>query len=674
MTSAVRTRAVVAAAGALLTACFAATCWRASLESSLWGDEVYSLVLAAQSPGRVVELSGADWYPPGYYLALSGWMELGRLGDGEPGILWARGLNLLVWALLAVGTWTLSRRLLGPTGGALLAVAVAGGSAATQWAIDLRGYAPVFAAATVGLLLLVLDLVDSYAGGRLLLWTAYGLLAATALWCHLLAIPLFALLGLGWLVCRLRAGGPRRWRGLLPGLGAHLGALVLFLPWLVRVGSQTTALRATRADWMTPASIANLANVFLYWFPLGRLSGPANPPLPGLAVLGVLTVAMPAAALLAAKWRWSPEARPSAASLLAGLGLCVAACFSLLLWLAALFDLAPVFYGPRYPLLAAGLWAAGLTGLALRAGSTFRGRELAVGVALGPWLLAGGIGQFLLARDEPRRGLAGEREAIVAAAVAGGPAFAFPSELIPFFRHTLGPLHLRPIEDLPCSAQGQQAITVVDLNPWPGIDRLRDRLAARAVTGGWLVHSRATQRLPKRQPLVAIHRLKRLDPAALDALCARGWTPQRRAVPARAVAVALAEDQARSDGWSYLEIAPDLAVGRWGSAESGRLRFRGSLSPGRYVVHLAGIRRPQPAPSVEVSIGFEGGVDRRVTAVGPGRMELELPLVVGRKLRDPVLLVHHPTWSPQAALGTSDRRTLTFFFDSAWIEPAPASG
>jgi hypothetical protein len=669
MTSMARLRLPAFLAASFLSLCFVWTCRRASLESTLWADEIFSLTLASQSPARIMELTAADFHPPGYYLALKVWLKLGRLTGGEPGILWARGLNILLWTLLAAGTWIGGRRLLGSGGGALLAAAVCGSAAAAQWAIDLRGYAPVFVASVLGLLLLVIDLVEVDRGSRPRLWTSYGLLAATALWCHLLAIPLFALLSMGWGAWRLIQRRQQGWRGLLPGVGAALGALAVSLPWLLRAANQAAALRATHPVWMTPTSVRNLGSVFLYWFPFGRLTGPANPPLPGLALLGVATLIAPAVVLAESLRHRSREESLSAASALAGLGLSAASGFTCFLWLAARFEFAPVFHGPRYPLLAAGLWAAGLVGASFRGVQASQGSKLVGWLALCPWLLAAGLGQVLLGLDEPRWGLAGERQAVAVAAAE--PTFAFPSELIPFFRQTLAPLRLRRIEDLPCAAKAEAAVSIIGLNPWPAVDRLRDRLVARAIASGSLAGSHEALRLPVGHPFVVIHRLTTLNRSSLSALCERGWTPKRPHVPRDAVAVALPEDQAGSDGWSYLEIGPDLSVGRWGSAAAGRLRFKGEVLPGRYVLHLAGERLAQPAPSVEISFRLDGRAEAPAVVLGNGPMEIELPMLVERRLRNPSLTIRHPTWSPAAALGTSDTRTLTFFFYIAWLQPAP---
>ena len=73
-----------------------------------------------------------------------------------------------------------------------------------------------------------------------------------------------------------------------------------------------------------------------------------------------------------------------------------------------------------------------------------------------------------------------------------------------------------------------------------------------------------------------------------------------------------------------------------------------------YVVHLAGIGAA--AGAVGGLLGLEGETEAGTATSDPGRMELELPLVVEWRFAIPVLVIRHPTWSPQAALSTSDPR------------------
>src|SRR5690349_11992120 len=48
---------------------------------SYWNDEGNSLRLAQRAPAAIIAAAAADIHPPGYYLALSGWLAL--TGDTE---------------------------------------------------------------------------------------------------------------------------------------------------------------------------------------------------------------------------------------------------------------------------------------------------------------------------------------------------------------------------------------------------------------------------------------------------------------------------------------------------------------------------------------------------------------------------------------------------------------
>ena len=658
-------RPALAPLGFLLV-CGGWTIWRAGHGESLWEDEIYSLVLASQTVEQIFEHTSADLHPPGYYLALKAWLKVPRLAGVEPGLLWARGLNVLVWIGLGAVCWLWSRRPADRATGPLLACAVAGSAAATTWAIDLRGYCMVFAAAVLGLLVVTRDLFVEAPRprDRLLPWAVYAAAAALALWVHLLAVPLVGLLFVAWAIgAAVRRRG--RYAALLPGLAAHALAALAIVPWALTAVRQVGSLKAAAPGWMTPASAANLVHVVAYWFPLGRLGTPEEPPIRGLAALGIASFAVPALVLLVRLVRRrGVEPRRAPTAFLALVGLSVGLLFTLLLWAGARWADLPVFHGPRYPLLAAGLWGAGLAGAAALTSAAPWARWL----ALAPWLLCGVVSQALLGFDEPRRGLARDPSAL--GRLAGDRAvFAFPSELIPFVADGLAPLSVRRIEDFPCEA-GREAATIVDLSPWPDVDRLRDRLVRRALSSGRLAAERERLELPADRPVIVAHRLADLDAGALAALCRSGWSPSGRSIPPDAVAVGLPEDQRRRDGWSYLEVGEDLSVGRWGARRELVVDLDGDVEPGRYALRLAGERLPHPAPVAGVRVRVEGEGRPVAFDVPPGPFELSVPLVVRRRHRDLRVVVTHPEWSPSAELGTSDSRTLTLFFRAAWLTRA----
>jgi mannosyltransferase len=344
--------------------------WRAGLESSLWIDEVYSLQIVHFTPAQIVDLSARDAHPPGYYLALKGWLKGARLAGIEPGVAWARSLGVAVWLALVAVVWGMVRRL-GGRGAAGVAVwAVCGAAVAAALAVQLRGYLLVFAAAVVAFLAALLAEREAGEGRRALAWwLLYALMAAGALWTHLLAAPLLAVLAIAWLAVSTAGPAPRR-RRLALGASAHLAAALAFLPWLARVPGQLAGFERSGTDWMTPATGRQLSFVVTYWFPVGPVALPDVPPYAWLNLIGAVALLMPlAAAGLALARRRAGRVGPLAAAAAAG------GVFAVLLWALDRFGVVSVFHGPRYPLLAAGLWGLGLAGLAL-AGAGLAAGEL----------------------------------------------------------------------------------------------------------------------------------------------------------------------------------------------------------------------------------------------------------------------------------------------------------
>ena len=243
--------------------------WRASLEGSFWIDETYSVLLAHKTLAEIARLTAADCHPPLYYVVLKFWLALGNLIGGVPAILWARMLNVSLWAALAVLAWGAGRSLFGARGGALLAWAVAGSAQAGQVANDIRGYGlafPVLFACFV--ILMVIE--DSANKARLprrktfFLWFAYAACASVAIWTHLLSAFVIALLAVVWLVRAIRRGAAATpdW---VAGLLAHAAIILSFLPWALKIHQQLAYINQEPQTWMTPPTPANWFRVFALW-------------------------------------------------------------------------------------------------------------------------------------------------------------------------------------------------------------------------------------------------------------------------------------------------------------------------------------------------------------------------------------------------------------------------
>lgn len=656
-------RATHAAGFLLLIVILVPLLWaRASAESTIWIDEIHSLQLSQLQVPRLLDEAARDFHPPGYVLALKLWLKVGRLLGLDPGIVWARALNVTAWLGVAGIYWIGAGALLGARQGALLTACVLGSAAAAVVVRDLRGYAFAFGALAVGVLLLSILESDRRPRRAWPLWMAYATALTGALWSHLLAAPVVALLSLTWLGSRLPAADGRRGRRLALGVIAHAVPWLLFLPWLMEVPDQLVHLRQTSAEWMTPPTAANLLRVFVWWLPLGRISPPSSGAGLLLTALGGLALAAPLAAGFRA---WTAGRTRGPAAILSRLSLPTAVASVVFFWLLARLDLAPTFHGPRYPLLVGGILAAGLVGAAL-AGARRVGTSVAL---LSFWLAAALAGQVLAIRQESAPGgLTGFRPQVEELASGTGPnLFVTPSELAPFIRGIFPTFTLRPVEELVCARPG--SAVVLDVNPWKTLDRTRDMVLSRAILSGRLAAAVERRDWQDAQTSATAYRLDRLDPELAGHLCARGLAPPSP-VPAQAVASAKPEDQLAGDGWSYLELDESFDAWRWSARPDVRLRFDRAVPPGSYLLHLKGSRQPYPRERIDLELHMDGGGLDASLPLGPGAIDLVLP-VTFRTSRRPVLRIHHPTWSPAETLGSNDPRELAFRFDAAWLTPAP---
>lgn len=663
----------------LLAALVAVALVRARLETSLWMDETSSLVLAHQPAWFVADVSAVDFNPPGYFLLLGWWLRLGRFAGMVPGIAWARSLGILALVALALLAWRAGRRVAGEAGGVLLGLTVAASANATLLANEARGYGIASAALFACLVCLLWgyegELVAAAGGAPLPLrsdvmrWSAYAVAAVVAAWMHLLALVVLGLLAVLWLglVARSRAW---RTRFAILGAGAHAFAGLAYLPWLLELRGQLGSLRASSPRWMTAASGFNLGSVFWYWLPFGRVGVPRHPPSALFPLLGVLTMLVPLAALGVARRREGGGADGDGIArrrlgLLAAAGLALPVAFVATLWCVQRAGIASVFHAPRYPALASALWAAGLFGFAARASLAWPRRALVTFLLLVPWLASAGLGQWWAWRLERQGGLAAGLEQLADAPGAGDVVYVMPSELMPFQRTGLARYRARPVEELPCGLRGVGGAWLLNLSrPWGLFDRMRDLVARRAVGDPALVASVERTRFPAPSEEYELYRLRGLRRDAAAALCAAGLSP-RREVPADAVAVALPEAQRYTDGWSYPEVNEDLVAYRWASTQEARLRFDRPLLPGDYVVQLLGYRTRLPLDPAPFTLALGGVTETTMQPAGEIAASLEVHLEDG--MREPVLVVSHPTWRPPPG-SSGDTRTLGSALLLAWVE------
>ena len=648
-----------ALATVFLIASIALLLFRFSQESSLWIDETYSTVMAHHSVDRIVALTKEDAHPPGYYLALKVGLKSQRILGMRPGVFLARLLNLLPWlALLLTATWTLRRLHFGPW--IPLAIAVLSSSAAlVGLAKELRGYSLCAAALFLAGCLLTVSLFGESRTPHFRFWWPwiYSLAMTVALWTHLQSLLFWGIFACFWTVHRRGAR-----RSFLPGLWAHITPLILFAPWIPVILRQRQFMAAVDTSWMTPATVKNLAGVFLYWLPLGRISSSTAALRPGWLTWGVLSVAIPLGFFLWSRRISSCPAAKTAFPLSIGLGIPFS--FAVLGWLLSRWGIAPLFHAPRYPLLATAFWALGLLALVQRTVHRLQWPLWTGWILMAPWLCGSLAASWTIAQRETKGGLVTSLSALSShLPKVHGPLFVMPSELIPFYQQTLDSYEVLPIEDWPCHGNSTSA-SILNLNRWTGLDRPRDLVAKHLILGGLASNEISWASHPERHGDYSVYRLKDQKTAVLQELCDRGLSNIGPSIPSTAISSALAMNQDPADQWSYLEVGPDLDLYRWGSAEEVTIRFDRKVPPGTYTLHIKGARTSEPQAVVALAWGWSQSQTQTPINLEAGPFHLEIPFDVNRGFQ-PQLVVNHPVWKPKGP----DSRPLSFLFYLAWIEP-----
>ncbi|PKO01989.1 MAG: hypothetical protein CVU43_10115 [Chloroflexi bacterium HGW-Chloroflexi-5] len=251
----------------------------AMLNRSFWYDEAFSILISEQGPQAI--LAGtltmdepsvtADIHPPTYYFLLDGWMRLfGR------SILAARLLSLLLGIGILVNIFLLTKELLGASSALLASFLVAVSPFQVQFATEIRMYA---------LLTFFLTLA-TYAfikGMRTRSWPWWGLFALSA------ALAQYTQNLAAFYLVPLALTGLFKWDGKLlkQTLFAGLGAVLLYIPWLIHLPSQFAKIQ--HHYWIERPTLAVLINLLLRYT--------TNLPLPDPWMLPALLIAFLSTAL-----------------------------------------------------------------------------------------------------------------------------------------------------------------------------------------------------------------------------------------------------------------------------------------------------------------------------------------------------------------------------------------
>lgn len=225
---------------------------------SLWNDEGSSAVMALRPLAAIAEHAGRDIHPPGYYWLLALWSAVA--GTSEFSL---RLLSTLASVLTVAVTFTLGRRLIGRFAAVPAALFVALNSFSIYYAQEARMYALLALWVALGwwALMLLLRRSTRWRTATLAVAIAAGLYTHYAFPLFMVAQGVIAVL---WLASR-HCDPARRRRALLALVAAHLGALVLFLPWLPTALGQLAGWQQTgaAADPLSASSIVIITNLTL---------------------------------------------------------------------------------------------------------------------------------------------------------------------------------------------------------------------------------------------------------------------------------------------------------------------------------------------------------------------------------------------------------------------------
>lgn len=220
-------------------------------DHNVWWDEAYSAWLARKPISEILTTTAFDVHPPLYYLTLGGWMRL--VGDSEFAI---RYVGLMAGLLTIAVVYALGRRLGGRAWGSLGAFLLAISRFHVWWSQETRMY--ILAVLWITLVLyIILRQVDARqrVGG----WAAYALIAAAGL--YTLYLAALAMVAAGAAVLLLWATRRFSWRDVLAFSAASLGALVLYLPWILFAADKVRSGAATAP--FTPLDVVNLYSLLL---------------------------------------------------------------------------------------------------------------------------------------------------------------------------------------------------------------------------------------------------------------------------------------------------------------------------------------------------------------------------------------------------------------------------
>lgn len=191
---------------------------------SIWWDEGFSVVMSRLPIFEMLPATASDAHPPVSYVLLHGWMQL--VGEEEFSL---RVLSIFFGILTVAVGYQIGREAGGYGVGVASALLIGVARLPVWWSQEIRMYAP----ATLLAALLFWFAIRLFVGRPRFWWTVAMIAVVTGV--GLLTLYLFAgaviAVNLAFVVAFLAS--KQRWKLLLGWAASQVGALVLFVPWVV---------------------------------------------------------------------------------------------------------------------------------------------------------------------------------------------------------------------------------------------------------------------------------------------------------------------------------------------------------------------------------------------------------------------------------------------------------
>jgi len=220
----------------------------------VWFDEGYSILLAKQSVGTLVSLTGVDAHPPLYYLLLKAWGS--TFGWGE---LTLRTLSAVFAALGVAAMAALLRRLFTKRVALAALPFLVISPFWLRYGYEIRMYALAGLICIIGSIAL-LRAVEAKTNKRA--WLLYALIVALGMYTLYMTAVIW-IAHVVWLLLRDRR---RFWRQ--PWFLAYVGAFVLFLPYLpTLIFQETHSALPGIGQTLSLANIGGVLNMIMTYEP-----------------------------------------------------------------------------------------------------------------------------------------------------------------------------------------------------------------------------------------------------------------------------------------------------------------------------------------------------------------------------------------------------------------------